>query len=250
MTPAVATLRKRAGHFLIAAGASVAAVLALSPSAALAQPAVTFPTKPLSGTCHQWKYDAVRHSYHGRMVPCSRPHDVVTIAVPNAPRSLAGLSTTAIESVAASTCEPLMLKRLGRTAVERETSDYRFLFGHPGPSQIAEGERWVRCDLTLTAGRRLLPLPTRLPHPILRNGLSDATERCVTASGLETTCSRKHAYRPIGAVTFRRMTYPTRTAFGLAARRCPSGTAWLTWSAKGRWAAGDRVLVCYAKTRK
>jgi len=246
----ITTSRRRIGHLLIALGAAVAAVLALGPSFALAQPAVAFPTKPLVGTCHQVRWVPAKQSYRGRTVSCQKRHNVVTVAVPQAPESLAGLNTTEIDALAASTCEPLMLQRLGQDAALRSMSAYHFLFGHPSATQIAEGERWFRCDMTLSAGKKLLPLPTRLPRPILGKGLTYRTERCLTKAGLATICSHKHVYRPIGAVTFRHMTYPTHTAFELASRRCPAATAWWTANSEDRWAAGDRVLVCYAKTRK
>lgn len=223
-------------------------VLAFGPSSAQAKPAVTFPTKPLVGACQQWTYSGASHGYRGRSVPCGRRHNVITVAVPTAPRSLAGLDATQIDALEASTCEPLLLKHLGRTAVRRETSAYRLFVAHPSAAQIARGERWFECEVALGAGRRLLPLPAQLSHPILPKRADDATERCLTGRHLDTTCASKHAYRPIGSITFKRAAYPSADEFFAAAAACPDRTRWVTWGSEISWNVGDRVLVCYAKT--
>lgn len=195
---------------------------------------------------------AAAYSDTSKPISCSKRHSAVTFAVPNASTSLVGMSQDDLSTTGATACTKPFLRMLGRTAVRREESAYSFVFFQPTAAQIQAGARWFRCDLVLEAGKKELTLPDRLPHPLLPRRADDRTERCLTGTHRPTSCSRRHAYRPIAAARFKPSPYPSPDDVVQAgARVCPRrGDAYYTWGPASRWAAGDRVLVCYAKTRK
>ena len=225
-------------------------VLTLEPGSARPAPALF--AKPRVGGCYAMTYQPHRaHPFHSRRVSCSERHTAVTVAVAKAPTSLAGLSLPQIDTIAESTCEPLLLERLGATAVRRALSPYLLIHAGPSTTQAQAGDRWVQCELALRAGTRLLPLPAHLPRPILGKRLDDRTEACLTGSHLTTPCAQRHAYRPVDAFRLEPMPYPTADELrAMQQTLCPPSTRYYRFTPEIRWQYGDRVLVCFAKTSR
>jgi len=242
---------RRSAQTLIAIGMVLAASLALG-TANQAHAASTSTTKPKVGQCRVISYKrAAAVSDDRKPTSCSKRHNAVTFAVPTTTTPLARLTQDQLTAIGAHTCTEPFLKMLGRTSVRRAESAYTFVFFQPTTAQMQAGANWFRCDLVLDAGKKMLPLPTRLRHPVLPKRADDRTERCLTGTHLVTPCSTKHAYRPIDAIRFKPIAYPSRADFfQAAARLCPARTGYVTWVSADRWTDGDRVLVCYARTRK
>jgi len=242
---------RRAAQALVAIGMVLTASLALGPNPAHA--ASTSAAKPKVGACHAMSYKKTAAiSDSSKPVPCTKRHTAVTVAVVDASTSLAGLTQDQLNTLGADICSRQDLKELGRGPIRRAMSAYNIVFFQPTGAQIRAGARWFRCDLTLRAGRKMLPLPAHLSRPVLPKHASDRTEHCLTRTHLSTPCSSTHAFRPVGAIKFKPVAYPSRDDFVQAGNElCPArGRYYYTWSAAGIWAAGDRVLVCYTKTRK
>jgi hypothetical protein len=210
-------------------------------------------TKPKVGDCHDltWK-TSYGMSDTRRPVSCRSRHTLQTVGVPTLHVALAGLSDDDLNALAIETCEPVWVKAMGRGVVERSVTAYKEYLFVPTARQIADGARWVRCDIALLAGKFLLQLPRhRLSRPILSKRQDDTTLRCLTGKHLPTPCAQHHAYRPLDVVRFKPLAYPTTSDFEDAGSElCPAATAYFTWVSQARWRIGDRALVCYAKSSK
>lgn len=242
---------RRSAQTVIAIGMALAASLALGTTSSAH--AATSAAKPKVGQCRAMSYKRTAAiSDTSKPVPCSKRHTAVTVAVVEARTSLAGLAQDQLDTLGAELCSQQELKKLGRSPARRAMSAYNIVFFQPTATQIRAGARWFRCDLTLKAGKNMLPLPGHLPRPVLPKHPTDQTEHCLTGTHLSTPCSSKHAYRPVRAFTFKPVAYPTGDDFVQAGDDlCPAGgNAYYTWSNPSVWAAGDRVLVCYTKTEK
>lgn len=243
-------MARRSAHALVA----IAAMLAISLITLGTTPAqaASSGATPKVGQCRTLTAKlAAAPTDTSKPTSCAKRHNAVTIAIAKVPTPLVGQSQEQLSALGEAACAPLVLKKLGRSPAERETSAYRYVFFQPTAAQVQAGARWFRCDLVLEGGKRLLPLPAHLSHPILPKRLNDHIARCLTRTHVTTTCSSTHSYRPIDAITFKPAAYPTADDFAQAGTElCPSRMRWMTWGGAAAWAAGDRVLVCYARTRK
>ena len=241
---------KRSAHTLIAIGtALVAALLALGAAPALAAPATA---TPHVGECHAMTLKkAGAYADSSKPVPCSKQHTSVTFGVVQATTPLPSLSQNELTALGSDLCTQAEIKLLGRSVVRRATSAYAMLFFQPTVAQMNAGAQWFRCDLALFAGKRLLPMPAHLRHPLLTAHRTDSTERCLTSDRYVTPCSTKHSYRPIDVLRFKPIDYPTKADFRyVGTQACPTRAVYYTWSVSSDWKAGDRYLVCYAKTTR
>lgn len=241
---------KRSAHTLIALGTAFAAsLLTLGGTPA---DAATTTAAPQVGSCHAMTLKrAGAYADPSAPVPCSKRHTSVTFGVAPVETPMAGLSQAVLTQMGADACRQLEIELLGRSVVRRATTAYDIVFFQPTIAQLQAGEQWFRCDLVLFAGRKLLPMPAHLSHPLITKHRSDATELCLTSERFRTPCSTKHSYRPVDVIRFRSGSYPTRAGFRRAGTRyCPDRATYYTWSVSSDWKAGDRYLVCYARTTK
>lgn len=243
-------LKRAAAQAVIVIGVLLAA--SLSSVGTGSAHATTTADTPRVGQCHRLsRAQADGYTDSTNPVACSARHDTTTFAVPTLSTPMTGMSQDQLTAAGAAACTKPFLALLGRTAVRRAESTYSYVYFQPTAAQMQAGEAWFRCDLVLVGGDRLLPLPKRLPHPVLPRRADDHTTRCLTTDHVATPCSSRHAYRPIGAVRFKPAPYPSSDDFRQAGSElCPAGSRYFTWSAPGRWAAGDRVLVCYRRTSR
>lgn len=136
-----------------------------------------------------------------------------------------------------------------------QMSAYGLYFFAPTKAQRDAGASWVRCDLFLSGGTKLMPLPTdgdaelgSLPHPkrIARCRMGKA------AGFVGTVCARPHAFRATHALK-RPGAYPGRrrmerwTVERCRAKLGPS-LGYYTFPIPLDWRAGRRFSVCEKKT--
>jgi hypothetical protein len=209
---------------------------------------------PVVGECHLYKYAEVNHaSEKSKAIPCDQKHTAQVIAVVKVPRRIPFVDDLAVFDATGPKCYHALAKTLGGNLSFRALSAYNFAFFVPTKAEQAEGARWVRCDLILEGGRRLMPLPT----PFLsKRPLSDDVARCLLRAGpalLPTVCARRHDYRAAGIVKLKG-TYKTPRAFlSIAAKRCPAiaGKGWVvTYPNDIAWRAGNREITCSRATSK
>jgi hypothetical protein len=134
-------------------------------------------------------------------------------------------------------------------------SSYDLAWFIPSAAERRQGAKWLRCDLVLTGGKQLQPLPTDGSAFLSAPPLSDSVARCLTGKGTDTVCAKTHAWRAKGAVRLAGKSYPGEKRIAkVAARKCEgiTGTRSWRWTSPSAvtWKHADRMLVCYAKTRK
>lgn len=230
--------------------AATGAIGPVSPASAAAGPTSS---GPKVGQCHQLTWRQVAALADGkRAVSCSARHNLQTIAVVTAPTSLAGLTDEEHAELGSRLCAPRYDKALGRTAARRQLTVYSLFFFAPSPSQIAAGDRRIRCDVGKVAVDHLVALPKhRLARPIVAAHIADGERRCLTSRWYVTPCTTKHVLRSTTAFVLRQTAYPTPAQVGpVSARKCPRGTDTVVWASERGWAHGNHVAICYDKTRK
>lgn len=252
----------------ILAGAAVAALVLgtfsaataapASPPAAEAAAAVDRPRTaanymvPKVGSCHLLtQRQASASSDARRAVPCSGKHTTVTIAVKRLSGAVNWNNRSALVDKIAPKCERAKFAALGRNDKLRSQTAYGTFWFRPTPAQIKRGAAWLRCDLALAGGAKLMPLPADVT---LGRKLTDRVARCLTAQGHPTVCKRPHAGRAAGAFRLSGA-YPTPTrALATARRGCGrfTGRHPFTYSYPGTyaWKAGSRAMVCYIQTSR
>jgi len=226
------------------------AVLLGTLTVATGSPASAATGKPKVGQCHNLTFKNVTLPREPKPpVPCGARHTTQTIAVVTVSTPLKGLSLDQLATIGAQACVPPTLKALGRNAVARLATAYDLFYFMPTKPLIAAGAQWFRCDIGVLADKSMLPIQ-RLSKPIVPRILKDADLRCIAKDHMPTPCSHPHAYRPNRALTFKaNVTSPPTKADVpyLLANVCPKGSRYVIWN-DAQWAAGDRAIVCYAKT--
>ncbi|GAB3793248.1 septum formation family protein [Nocardioides ungokensis] len=186
---------------------------------------------------------------------CAAPHTLRVIAVGHLPDGVAWSKEAAVEKAAAKICQPAENEALGRSYPVRDMSAYAYFWFQPTKDQRSHGARWIRCDLGLWGGAKILPLPTDETPALQQPPLPDKVARCLTPRTLSpTTCARKHAFRATGTFTVKSSTFPGSNKLNTAAaRKCAARVSsdryhW-TYRLQPGWNAGDHVVVCYSKTK-
>jgi hypothetical protein len=230
------------------------ATVALSLTAALPSSAqAATGAKPKVGQCHQLSArQLASYTDSKKPVSCSKRHNLQTVAVVTSSTSLAGLSDDELTDKAYGACLPAYRKAAGGATKVAMTAYMLNLFT-PTAAQRQAGARWFRCDVSLQQGRRYaVPLTHRLKRKFARGHLTDAVRRCLTSQRVNTTCDKSHAYRVMKAFEMSGTTYPATDAQKLAPmnRHCPKGWDIAFPPSEFSWAYGNRVVVCFDKTRK
>jgi hypothetical protein len=210
--------------------------------------------KPTVGECHLYKYAEVNHaSEKSKAIPCDQKHTAQVIAVVKVPRRIPFVDALAVFDATGPKCYHAMAKTLRGNLAFRSLSAYNFAFFVPTKAEQAQGARWVRCDLILEGGRKLMPLRT----PFLSaRPLPDDVARCLLKAGpalLPTVCARRHDYRAAGIVKLKGTYKSPREFLSIAAKRCPkvAGKGWVvTYPNAVAWRAGDREITCSRATAK
>jgi len=209
---------------------------------------------PTVGECRTTNLaDASKPSDTSAPTDCAATHTLRVIAVGHLPDDVAWSQAAAVEKVAAKICQPAENEALGRSYAVRDMSAYSYFWFEPTKGQRSHGARWIRCDLGLWGGAKILPLPTDETPALEQPPLPEKVARCLTPRSFSpTTCARKHAFRATGVFTMKSSTFPgTAKLNAAAARRCPSRVSsdayrW-SYRLKPGWSAGDHLVVCYSK---
>jgi len=225
---------------------------AVGPGAATARAVDPMVGAPVVGQCHDMSPDELAAaSYDEAPIDCTTTHTATTIAVAQLPDEL-GLGGRRLERFALEACFAAQRAALGTTARGVRLTAYDIGWFVPSTEQQAAGARWVRCDLVLGSARDLQPLPTDVR---VGRGRADASvARCLAGRAARvTTCTHPHTFRATSALRVDGARYPTRKARDrIGADRCRTAVTTLSyrfgWPAKAAWRAGDRTLVCYART--
>jgi len=185
---------------------------------------------------------------------CANAHTLRVIAVGHLPDGVAWSQDASVEKTAIRACQPAWNQALGRTLPVRDMSAYTYFWFEPTKAQRSHGARWIRCDLGLQGGSKILALPTDKTPALDQPPLRTKVARCLTSRTFATTsCARTHAWRATGTFVMTSDTFPGAKAIRAAAvRKCPSrvSTDSYRWTYKLRllWNVGkDHVVVCYSK---
>lgn len=237
-------------------GAAIAGLLAAAfsvlgaPSASAADPTYQ---APVVGQCFDMSPDELAlPSYSEAAVDCAAEHTSQVIAVAQLPDGLTYESTGLVE-FALETCYPAQRKVLGTSKLGVRLTAFNIGYFGPTTEQQAAGARWLRCDLVLSNGDRLLPLPGRLKVGTFP--FSPKVARCLAGRDFHVTvCARKHTFRATAALKVDSSRYPTEKAWQrIGTERCRNATFSrsyrFSWPSKVGWKVGDRTLVCYSQTR-
>jgi hypothetical protein len=218
----------------------------------LPSPGQAAPAKPKVGQCHQLSYrQSLAPSDVKKAVPCSKRHNLQTIAVVVSPTTLDGLTDEQL-SAATNGCIPAFLKAEGRPLTRGALTAFGLWTFLPTAAERAAGARWIRCDVALWQGAGLASLPRhRLPRHIVPKHIGDSTRACLTKKKWTTTCDQVHAYRVMKSFEIAQTSYPTRDQFIAAAtKRCPAGWSDVFWTRSVPWSYGKHTVTCYEKTKK
>lgn len=184
-------------------------------------------------------------------VSCDESHRAITVAAPVISADFSDREDPAIFEKAGTRCYRAAYKEIGGTHEIRALTAYSMSYYVPTKAEIDKGARWVRCDLLLYGGDRLVPLP----DPYLPPTPDDSVALClVHKRGVATVCARKHKYRATGTVRIKGDEYLTDAQFyRIGLRRCDSrttsdGYTW-RWPNEQAWNAGRHLITCYSKTK-
>lgn len=212
---------------------------------------------PAVGQCSDMsRKELGQASYTEAPVDCAGPHTAEVVAVATMPDGVGyGVGIGKLTRIAIKACRPAVQQRVGASGLGLRLTAYEVVFFVPTKAQRAAGARWLRCDVALRGGKRLLTLPGDLavgefPFPT-------AVSRCLVGRQLlATACSQRHSYRSTAAMKVRGKRYPERAAWLRIGRRaCPSAVRTprdyrFTWSSRAAWQTGDKTLVCYSRSRR
>lgn len=206
---------------------------------------------PKVGQCHQLTWSqALAASDSKAAVSCTARHNLQTIAVITASKSLAGMTLEQL-AVEGDACLRPLYRTLSSSMTKRALTAYTLFTFAPTAEQRAAGARWIRCDLALAHDRAIAPLPRhKLSSPVVPTRIKDGIRRCLTGRQYLTTCTQPHAYRAVKAFVMDQAAYPTAARWHAAAdRRCQTGWDLAYIATRAAWRAGQHTVTCYDKTR-
>lgn len=225
------------------------ALLLASGALAAATPTARADDTPVVGGCHQLT-DAVTFAISDPTapVPCSGPHNTLTVAVVPSPVVLSGLTDEAIGHVVSQVCYPAFWQALGGSPSQQRLSDFVLIDFAPTPAEREAGANWLRCDVGMANGHSLAALPT-LGIPVMPQPLPRSLQRCMTSRHQLVPCSRAHALRALKAFQLTGHLGSGEAIFRQAQRHC-RGLTWVTWAPAEAWALGDHWATCFVRSRR
>jgi hypothetical protein len=209
-------------------------------------------TPPEVGSCHDLTLEeGYDESDPDPAVDCAGSHTSISVAVVELAAAPSDWSDPATypDSVWR-TCGNKVEAALGDNPKLIQRAAYSWFWFSPTRVQREEGALWVRCDLALLGGDRLLALPQDLVLGGLP--LPDSVALCRQGKRADyayTACSRPHKFRATISIKYPYSSYPgRRTAKQFALRKCRArATApfFYEWVAsRASWHRGYRHAVC------
>ena len=240
------------------AGTAIAAILAIpllaTPAAGSPPPAERANYKvPKIGECHLLTLEQAWDSSDSRKpVPCSSKHTTMTFAVKRLTGTVNWDDTFGLYRKLQRKCWNAFENRLGSSALVRAQTAYTWFWFSPSKAQIRRGAKWLRCDLALSGGTKLMPIKADVS--LSSTKISDRVRHCVSPRGLMTVCARPHAYRSVDAFRISGGYPSQKRRRALADKKCRplvDGKAYLSFVPHpDQWAAGNHSLVCFKKTAR
>jgi hypothetical protein len=213
---------------------------------------------PAVGECRDYGPDEL-YSPHEESTPvdCGSDHTGLVVAVTVVPDEYA-LSATPdaqLGAYASKTCRSAWRRTIGASHAQAHQIVYRGAWFVPTESQLAQGARWLRCDVTALGGKdRLGDLPRATPF--VDGAIDRGDRRCIDRKNYYVSCSQPHEWISRGIVTAPKGRYSEKAQDAFASRRCPStlkrsSDSRYKWErvSKAAWKAGERHIVCFGNGR-
>lgn len=209
-------------------------------------------TPPEVGSCHDLTMaEAYEESDPDPAVACNARHTTATVAVvmlDAAPADWADGST--YPASVWRTCGEAYEAALGDNPKVIRRSAHSWFWFSPTRVQREAGALWVRCDVGLLGGDKLLPIPENLTLGGLP--LPDSRAKCrkgKAANYAYTACSQAHKFRAKLSIKYPHASFPgVRRSKAFALKKCrarataPFFYEWV--ETRGQWRNGYRHAVC------
>ena len=246
-------------RILAAAGAALALTLTGPAYAGGTTPAAAT-GEPVVGECHSLTVaQASAKTDTSAPIDCANAHDTRVIAVRNLPngQTYADVNTTAkLVRAGESICYPAFRNAVGGTDRVIDRTAYTFVFFKPTAQQVAQGARWLRCDLTILHGTKYGDLPTDRVPALKGSTIPASAKRCLGGKNhFTTTCTASHTYRTTGSFTVGLKKFPgTKRIIQIGRNRCPALVSTdrnylFTWKLKATYnVQHDHTVVCFSRT--
>jgi Septum formation len=206
------------------------------------------PGVPSVGACRLLTTaDITPSSNETPVVPCSKPHTSVTIAVGGfRPGQVTDRNLTdgTLGNLALQRCTAAWKRTVGGSTTAQHTSLLGVAYYLPDQTQLSNGARWYRCDVVLGGqdGLPLQDLPPRVDGLLDGSAVPDSVRACRTTpeftSGHAVPCVRDHVLRAVGTFALSGgAAYPGKAALSAASAKGCTGVInrWL----HGRENGGD-----------
>lgn len=216
-------------------------------------------TPPVVGSCHDvTKAEAGEASEPDPAVACTERHTTTTVQVVTLDGTPNWRDYAALNRAMFVRCWRAIDAALPGDVAARVRSAYMLYWFIPTKAQRDAGANWIRCDVGLPNGDRLVNLPTdgspelgSLPHP-------DRIARCRLGSDASfevVVCSHGHSFRATHHVRHPADNYPgAREMQRWAIRKCRdriSAGFYIEYPMdKLAWQAGHRFAVCQKQTTR
>lgn len=203
--------------------------------------------QPPDDACYRLTSEDVGKPYtSAKPVPCTGQRTTMTLVVHRVNKDYSWKSLPRSFYTA---CQDAMVTVLGGSKRLAAISAYDWWYFMPTKRERAQGARWLRCDLALSASATRLKL---LPRRLAFNGLVlPPVRRCLVGDPLRyVTCSVPHGWVPTRTVKLAR--YPeSRAAYLAISRRCYEVTDPQTYvfdiPSEYEFKMGRRIGVCYLR---
>lgn len=243
---------------VISTAVSVLLAAALVPTAASsASAADPMAGAPAVGECRNYGPKEFSSPHEDSVsIDCASDHTGLVVAVAVVPDKydLSGTPNTQLATYASKTCRSAWRRTIGASHAQEHLIVYRGAWFVPTASQLEQGARWLRCDVTALGGKKKLgDLPQATPFV---TGNIDRGDRiCMDRTTYYVSCSQPHAWISRDIVTAPKGGYSEARQDTFARKRCPSTLQrsdrrykWVRVS-EAAWKAGERDIVCYGNGR-
>lgn len=239
-------------------GAAVLAVVLIPLTATTTSPAHAGVdiTPPEVGSCHAYTMEqGAGASDTTPVVDCAETHTALTVAVAEFDPATDWNSPAVLNRAVLNQCYPAFFDTLGGNLKVIRRSAYLLYLFIPTKAQRDAGAAWLRCDVALHGGTRLVPLQDDLALGGLP--LPDSVAKCRAGEDGDyalTVCSRAHRYRATHSIRYPHSSWPGAEASQrFALRKCrevfPRSAFYYEYVvSRYYWRVGYRHVVCLKKT--
>jgi len=207
---------------------------------------------PAVGECRDYTAET-RRGWNDDSAPvsCDDRHTALVVKVASAPSKydLSGKPSTQLLNFASDTCLPAWRSAVGVTHAQRHLVAYTYSWFAPTKAQLAQGARWIRCDVNIDNGEKLGRLPSRAPF--VEGDIDRIDRKCLNGKRLVVSCANPHEWISRGLVTVPKGPFSIQRQDSIARRRCTStlkrSDRRYLWSriSESSWRAGERHIVCF-----